>query len=115
MTPAPATAVAPRSSMLDGIPRRALGGVSVAIVLWTSNVLFVRKADDILVFTTWRMVFAIPVLGATAAVIRFRSSAAPSPARVPLTRTVQLGLLGIGSLFGISALVNFVAINETTL
>jgi drug/metabolite transporter (DMT)-like permease len=105
----------PRSSAIHGVPRRALGGVTVAILLWTSNVFFVRNADDILVFTTWRMVFAIPVLAATAAVVRLRSSGAPRPARVPLTRTVQLGLLGIGALFGISALVNFVAINETTL
>ena len=36
-------------------------------------------------------------------------------ARVPLSRAVQIGLLGVGALFGVSALVNFVAINETTL
>jgi drug/metabolite transporter (DMT)-like permease len=105
----------PRSSAIHGVPRRALGGVTVAILLWTSNVFFVRKADDILVFTTWRMVLAIPVLAATAVVIRLRPSAAPARRRQPLTRAVQLGLLGIGALFGLSALVNFLAINETTL
>ena len=85
-----------------------------AIVLWTSNVFFVRRADDILVFTAWRMLFAIPVLGVTAAVVRLRPAASP-PERGPLGRGVQVGLLGVGALFGISALVNFVAINETTL
>ena len=105
----------PPPSLLDGVPRRALGGVMVAIVLWTSNVLFVRKADDILVFTTWRMMFAIPVLVATAAAVRLRPSAEPRGVRAPLGRGVQLGLLGVGALFGVSALVNFVAINETTL
>src|SRR5262245_43313259 len=111
MTGEPATVATPRPSVLHGVPRRALGGVMVAIVLWTSNVLFVRKADDVLVFTTWRMLFAIPVLGVTAAVVRLRPSAVPAPPRAPLSRTVQLGLLGIGVLFGVSALVNFVAIN----
>jgi drug/metabolite transporter (DMT)-like permease len=104
----------PRSSPLDGVPRRALGGVTLAIVLWTSNVFFVRHADDILVFTTWRMVFAIPVLAVTAAAVRLGPTTAPTT-RVPLSRTVQIGLLGIGALFGVSALVNFVALNETTL
>src|SRR5688500_18152062 len=105
----------PRSSPLEGVPRRALFGVSLAIVLWTSNVFFVRKADDILVFTTWRMVFAIPVLAVTAAAVRLGPTTAPSTTRAPLNRPVQLGLLGIGALFGVSALVNFVALNETTL
>jgi drug/metabolite transporter (DMT)-like permease len=105
-----------RSSAVHEVPRRALAGVVVAILLWTSNVLFVRKADDILVFTTWRMVLAIPVLGATAALVRLRPTTISAPApKAPLSRTVQLGLLGIGALFGISALVNFLAINETTL
>lgn len=105
----------PRSSPLEGVPRRALFGVSLAIVLWTSNVFFVRKADDILVFTTWRMVFAIPVLALTAAAVRLGPSGTPPTTRAPLSRSVQLGLLGIGALFGVSALVNFVALNETTL
>src|SRR5687768_534581 len=104
-----------RSTVLDGVPRRALGGVMAAIVLWTSNVFFVRHADDILVFTAWRMVFAIPVLGATAAAVWLRPTTAPARVRVPLGRGVRAGLLGIGALFGVSALVNFVAINETTL
>jgi drug/metabolite transporter (DMT)-like permease len=100
---------------VDAVPRRALGVVTAAIVLWTSNVFFVRKADDILVFTAWRMAFAIPVIAATAAVIRLRPTEVPRIKRVPLSRGVQLGIVGIGALFGVSALVNFVAINETTL
>ena len=104
-----------RSSPLEGVPRRALGGVTIAIVLWTSNVFFVRKADDILVFTTWRMVFAIPVLAVTAAAIRLGPTGSPPVERVPLGRGVRVGILGVGALFGVSALVNFVALNETTL
>ncbi len=105
----------PRSMTLEAVPRRALGAVTLAIVLWTSNVFFVRRADDILVFATWRMIFAIPVLAVTAAGLRLRSSPNPHVEREQLGRSVQLGLLGVGVLFGISALVNFVAINETTL
>ena len=104
-----------RSPLLAGVPRRALGGVMVAIVLWTSNVFFVRRADDILVFTTWRMMLAIPVLAVTAVAVRLRPMAAAPVVRVPLRRGIQVWLLGVGALFGISALVNFVAINETTL
>lgn len=107
---------APGSEAIGAIPPRALGAVTVAIVLWTANVIFVRRADDILVFTTWRMVFAIPVLALTAAALRLGPPAADRAAqRQPLSPGVQLGLVGIGVLFGLSALINFVAINETTL
>ncbi|MEO7429158.1 MAG: DMT family transporter [Acidimicrobiales bacterium] len=99
----------------EALPRRALGGVTLAIVLWTSNVYFVRRADDILAFTTWRMVFAIPVLAATGLIVRLRPSTAPPTTREPLGGAVRLGLIGVGVLFGFSALVNFAAINETTL
>jgi drug/metabolite transporter (DMT)-like permease len=105
----------PRPAALDAVPRRALGVVTVAIVLWTSNVFFVRRADDILVFTTWRMLLAIPVLAVTAAGLRVRSSPGTAPSRTRLSRPLQVGLLGVGALFGVSALVNFVALNETTL
>lgn len=106
---------APRVPVAEAIPRPALAGVTLAIVLWTSNVFFVRHADDILVFTTWRMLFAIPVLAVTAAGLRLGPAPAPRVARASLTGPVQLGLLGVGVLFGFSALVNFIAINETTL
>jgi drug/metabolite transporter (DMT)-like permease len=113
------TEVAPAPVFVaEAVPRRALVVVTTAIVLWTSNVFFVRQADDILVFTAWRMVFAIPVLAVTAAALRLRSSA-PSKAdragRRPLSAGVRWGMVGVGVLFGFSALVNFVAINETTL
>ncbi len=97
------------------IPVPAIGAMTVAIVLWTSNVFFVRHAGDLLVFTTWRMLFAIPVLLATAGLLRARATVAPAAAAAPLRIEVRVGLVGIGVLFGISALVNFTAINETTI
>ncbi|MEX2293651.1 MAG: DMT family transporter [Acidimicrobiales bacterium] len=96
-------------------PPRALAAMTLAIVLWTTNVYFVRKADDILLFTTWRMVLAIPVLAATAAVLRLRPARPLRISREPLRFDVRLGLVAIGVLFGVSALVNFSALNETTL
>lgn len=89
--------------------------MTLAIVLWTTNVYFVRRADDILLFTTWRMMFALPVLAVTAGVLRLSPDRSPSLPREPIGLEVRLGLVGIGVLFGISALVNFTATNETTL
>jgi drug/metabolite transporter (DMT)-like permease len=105
----------PRSMTLEAVPRRALGGVSLAILLWTSNVFFVRRADELLVFTTWRMFLAIPVLAVTAAGLRLHSPEAAPARPADLGRWVWIGLFGVGALFGVSALVNFVALNETTL
>ena len=100
---------------LDQVPRRALAAVMLAILLWTSNFFFVRHADDVLAFSSWRMLLAIPVLGATAAAVRFRSTAEVAAPRLPLTPAIRLAVVGIGALFGISAYVNFLAVNETTL
>lgn len=105
----------PRPVTLHVVPQRALGAVGVAIVLWASNVIFVRQAEDMLVFTTWRMVFAIPVLAVTAAGLRLRPASPIPVVRERPSAKVQIGLVAIGVLFGVSALVNFVAINETTL
>lgn len=96
-------------------PPRALGAMSLAIVLWTTNVYFVRRADDILLFTTWRMVFALPVLAVTAGLVRLTPDRSSRLPRAPIGLEVRLGLVGIGVLFGVSALVNFTATNETTL
>jgi len=71
--------------------------MTLAIVLWTTNVYFVRKADDILLFTTWRMVLAIPVLAVTAALLRLQPA---RPARVDqerLGRDVRVGLVAAGA------------------
>lgn len=89
--------------------------MTLAILMWTTNVYFIRRADDILLFTTWRMLFALPVLAMTAGMLRLTSDRSPRSPREPLSRDVRLGVVGIGVLFGISALVNFTATNETTL
>lgn len=96
-------------------PPQALGAMTLAVLMWTTNVYFIRRADDILLFTTWRMMFALPVLAVTAGLLQLNPRRSPHARKEPLGRDVRLGLVGIGVLFGISALVNFTATNETTL
>ncbi|MGQ0831429.1 MAG: DMT family transporter [Microthrixaceae bacterium] len=104
-----------RATHAEAVTTSALGAMTLAVVLWASNVLFVRRAGDLLLFTTWRMLLAIPVLAATAGVLRARPTGPPRVMAEPLRLEVRLGLVGIGALFGVSALVNFSAINETTI
>ena len=97
-----------------GSLRRApVVAISLAIGLWTANLFFVRHADDILEFTAWRMVFALPVLAVTAAGSRWRGSSTDERAPVSTKAIVFVGCTGV--LFGISAWVNFEALNQTTL
>jgi drug/metabolite transporter (DMT)-like permease len=101
----------------DAITREALAAIAFALVLWTTNVVFVREAgDDIVQFTAWRMIFAIPVLAVIAIAMRRPNGGfAARPARAPLSPAVRVAMVAIGVLFGFSALLNFVALNETTL
>jgi drug/metabolite transporter (DMT)-like permease len=98
------------------VSREALFAIAVALVLWTTNVIFVREADgDILGFTTWRMIFAVPVLIPIALYTRRSANGAARTAKVATTPGVRLAMVLVGMLFGFSALLNFVSINETTL
>jgi drug/metabolite transporter (DMT)-like permease len=99
----------------DVVPRRALVAVTVAILLWTSNFFFVRHADDVLAFTAWRMMFAIPVLAVTAAGTRLRAAPAKNVSSTRPRPAVRLGIVAVGVFFGVSAYVNFEALNRTTL
>lgn len=107
----------PSVTRLDDVPRRALGAVVVAILLWTSNFFFVRHAGDVLAFSAWRMLFAIPVLSVTAIGVRVNSSGnghVPR-ARAELSAGTWAAIFLIGAVFGLSAFINFVSVNETTL
>jgi drug/metabolite transporter (DMT)-like permease len=103
---------------LSSASREALLAVVVVLLLWTSNVIWVREAgDDVLGFTTWRMILAIPVLGVIAlGTLRGPARVAP-PTAVHRhdTTVIRLAMVGIGALFGLSAYLNFVSLNETTL
>ena len=105
------TAAAPIST--SGLRGAPVAAISIAIALWTANLFFVRHAEDILEFTAWRMVFALPVLAVTAAGSRWRS--APDADRVPVPMSARVFVVCTGVLFGVSAWINFEALNQTTL
>jgi drug/metabolite transporter (DMT)-like permease len=103
-------------SYSQSIQRRALGAVVAAVVLWSASSLFVRAGDaDALVFTTWRLWFALPPLGV---IILFRSrSRGPVelfPAGVSRARWVGL-IFGAGAFFVTGAATAFAALGMTTL
>jgi drug/metabolite transporter (DMT)-like permease len=101
------------------LTREAMFAVVAAIVMFSLNAVWAREAHaNVLGFTAWRMILAIPVLGATVLVTRHRPGTAPRPAHVSLRAVapgVRVSMVAIGALFGLSALLNFVAINSTTL
>lgn len=98
------------------VERRAIGAVVVAVVLWSCTALFVRAGrTDALVFTTWRLWFALPPL---ALVVRVRSARGTSTPFVPpdVTRLRWLLLLiGAGAFFVAGATTAFASIRMTRL
>src|SRR2546423_15293066 len=73
------------------VERRAVFAVAIAIVLWSASSLFVRAGhSDALVFTTWRLWFALPPPALIVA-LRFRRSCpvrrAPLRGADPLPRS----------------------------
>jgi drug/metabolite transporter (DMT)-like permease len=102
---------------LHEVPRRALLMLVLVLVLWTSNVMWARQAgDDVPGFTTWRMILAVPVLGVLLLAQRGQPRAEGIPgARHHGDAAMRAVVVATGVLFGISAYVNFLAINKTTL
>jgi drug/metabolite transporter (DMT)-like permease len=98
------------------VTRRAVFAVVLAVVGWSASSLFVRAGhSDALVFTTWRLWFALPPL-AVAVALRGRSQGKPIlfPPDVPRVRWVVL-MLGAGAFFVSGASSAFAALGMTRL
>ena len=98
------------------LERRALLAVVAAVVLWSCSSLFVRAGhSDALVFTTWRLLFALPPL-ALIVFVRSRRTPGPTwrPPDVPPRRWVAL-MFGAGAFFVSSAATAFAALGMTRL
>jgi drug/metabolite transporter (DMT)-like permease len=98
------------------IERRAIPAVVAAVVLWSVSSLFVRAGNaDAIVFSTWRLWFALPPLGA---VVWFRSRRAPQrgfwPADVSRPRWALLMFAG-GASFVAAVVTSFAALGMTRL
>ncbi len=98
------------------VERRAIGAVLIAVVLWSATSLFVRAGhSDALVFTTWRLWFALPPL---ATIVWWRSrrvDTAPFwPDDMPRLRWIAL-LVGAGAFFVSGAATTFAALGLTRL
>jgi drug/metabolite transporter (DMT)-like permease len=98
------------------VERRAVGAVVAAVVLWSGTSLFVRAGhSDALVFTTWRLWFALPPLAAIVAWRSGRTDSAPFwPDDVPTLRWLGL-LAGAGAFFVAGAATTFAALGLTRL
>jgi drug/metabolite transporter (DMT)-like permease len=106
--------VAARSRALP-VERRALLAIVAAVVLWSASTIFVRAGDsDALVFTTWRLWFALPPLALIVVVRARRERATFRPTDVSLVRWAVL-LFGAGAFFVSSAATGFAALGMTRL
>jgi drug/metabolite transporter (DMT)-like permease len=109
------TDLAARSRAMP-VERRALMAVVLAVVLWSASSIFVRAGDtNALVFTTWRLWFALPPLTLAVALrSRNRPQAALFPEGVSRTRWTLL-MFGAGAFFVSGATTAFAAIGMTRL
>jgi drug/metabolite transporter (DMT)-like permease len=93
-----------------------LGAVALAVVGWSASSLFVRAAHaDAVVFTVWRLWFALPPL---AAIVAWRKRTDPEVQLWPDDMTPRrwvLLLAGGGAFFGGGAATAFAAIDLTRL
>jgi drug/metabolite transporter (DMT)-like permease len=98
------------------VERRAIAAVWVAVVLWSGTALFVRAAHaEPLVFTTWRLWFALPPLGLVMWMRRRRGAEIRLRAeRVSRVRWLLL-MFGAGAFFAAGAGSAFLAISKTRL
>ena len=105
-----------RRSRALPVERRAIIAVLAAVVLWSGCSLFVRAGhSDALVFTTWRLWFALPPLAAIVSWrSRHRGSAPFWPEDVPALRWIAL-LVGAGAFFVSGAATAFAALGLTRL
>jgi drug/metabolite transporter (DMT)-like permease len=97
--------------------RRPHTAIWIAVVFWSATSLFVRAAHaDPLVFTTWRLWFALPPLALIVAVRRrHHGEAVVLRAEGPSRATWLLLVIGAGAFFAAGAASTFVAIGKTRL
>lgn len=98
------------------VERRAVIAILIAVVLWSGTSLFVRAGEsDALVFTTYRLWFALPPLFVIVAWRSRRSDSAPFwPQDVPPVKWIVL-LIGAGAFFVGGAATAFAALGMTRL
>lgn len=98
------------------VERRAVIAVVAAVVGWSASTLFVRAANtDALVFTTYRLWFALPPLAVIIAVRRRRDDTVPLfPAGISRPRWIGL-LVGAAVLFSAGVVTTFAALDLTRL
>jgi drug/metabolite transporter (DMT)-like permease len=110
--------VADLASRSRAIPveRRAIAAILIAVGLWSGTALFVRAGhSDALVFTTWRLWFALPPLAAIVGWRARRTDSAPFwPEDVRPLRWIAL-LVGAGAFFVAGAATAFAALGLTRL
>jgi drug/metabolite transporter (DMT)-like permease len=107
-----AAAFRPRTISIE---RRAVAAVVAAVVLWSASSLFVRAGDaDALVFTTWRLWFALPPLAVIVALRARDPKVEIWPRGVSRMRWVAL-LFGAGAFFGSGVVTAFAAFGLTRL
>jgi drug/metabolite transporter (DMT)-like permease len=98
------------------VETRGVLAVAAAIVLWSASSIFVRAGhSDALIFTTYRLWFALPPLGLIVALRSRRDAATPwRPAGTSNARWVVL-FIGAGAFFVSGAATAFAALNMTRL
>jgi len=98
------------------VGRRAVIAILIAVGLWSASAMFVRAGhSDALVFTTWRLWFALPPLAVIVAWRSRRTDSAPFwPEDVSPVRWTVL-LVGAGAFFVSGAATAFAALGLTRL
>lgn len=98
------------------VDRRPIVAVVVAVALWSCTAIFVRAGhSDAMVFTTWRLWFALPPLFLIVWWRGRRETTGPFwPTDVTVKQWVLL-LVGAGAFFILGATTNFAALGQTRL
>jgi drug/metabolite transporter (DMT)-like permease len=96
--------------------RHALGALAAAVVLWSASALFVRAGHaDPIVFTTWRLWFALPPLALVIGLRARRGIAVRTRPAGMSRRRWMLTVAGAGTFFASGAATAFAALQETRL